>query len=1118
MRIFRKRPMVASLLLIPLAVHRPVGAALLDEYPGAYAAFSLRSLSDTYRGPAIRVRRSSDNAEQDIGFDGTGFLDTAALTEFVGTGSGDDGYVVAWYDQTGGEPMVNSNAASQPYVVIGGQPVLSSTSKPGLYFVDSEDGAEGIATFLATTDRANPVQSTNYSLSLIVQRIGGTGEQEYAGIDGRGRPHEGSWYRGLHTYANGGSARLGGDGVGLVDALYTTITVRNSGNIAQLWQNHTLLQDKTSSEDPDLLREAAYDRVNVGCAFCNQAFSGIISEVVALDHYGSESWPVDYYVDSATDWNTGPTTWHETAVLPQSYPYQVTLYDWLETISAADAALPALRFSWDESLTDVDALADLWVLVGAITTSRVVRAEPGWYVLDAGNGKGIEATGVVRIWHEPGSEYGGNPARSWANEPAYLYQLSIPAADGAEGNPYYELPALGYRALVVAMADMMMYHQALDGGGYATWQDMYGKAFLSWAQTYAWTKELLPASVQRAFERGMEYFLDEMIDSGPRGANTNMDMFSLRGATEFYGATDDPALRAKCVSAVKRALFGYADGSLGTKHAVFAYNYLGIRKGVFDPSGFIMEGDQPDVFYGGESLNQLTGALASVTDRGTGAVDPAWSFLEEVVLLMCQWRHYQYFYDQGVAGPGSGGIKQRNYYQAGAGFSGRTGAGVPAGQAMDFWNSVFVADHFPELTFRASTTVYWPSESKMRDDITKALQARTAEMQSVYVGTPNEWNGWSPWVKEVPRLSRFGWYSRLRSLVDARDPIVLPLVARQGSSYNKGLGGPPTGLQYWAYKDGSGARDWGFFMEAQARQGGYGGWFGGKLETFWTKETGVVLLNRHGKSGCNAEDKEDSTCWDNLDYRAAHHVWGRDENGGGFTTLLLRGVDLERPVSFDLDGSAPTVTVKNVFNNPAHASKPTSSLTGEESGGEISGSVEITNTVVARSNGAYVTHLVASDGTDEVTELWASIPVFLKAYSPIQPGDQFQVDLPDTTIEYWNGSAWSQMPEDTSGDGVPEVVATRKLRLGRDFLLGDGPQYAYVVFDGEEHVRLSSQVYYDPYQTKTSVRTVHIDLHGSPGTVGPMPTSRSVSYLLGVSDASSADDGGLPTPSNLRLN
>jgi hypothetical protein len=61
----------------------PAPSLLLDDYPNSAVAYSLRQLRTAYTGAAIRVRRSSDNAEQDIGFVG-GDLDTQSLLDFVG--------------------------------------------------------------------------------------------------------------------------------------------------------------------------------------------------------------------------------------------------------------------------------------------------------------------------------------------------------------------------------------------------------------------------------------------------------------------------------------------------------------------------------------------------------------------------------------------------------------------------------------------------------------------------------------------------------------------------------------------------------------------------------------------------------------------------------------------------------------------------------------------------------------------------------------------------------------------------------------------------------------------------------------------------------------------------
>lgn len=91
---------------------------LLDLYPSAAAAYSLRKLRSAYTGSAIRVRRSSDNTEQDIGFTSVGDLDTSSLTSFCGSGNG---FVTTWYDQSGnGLNVTQTTAANQPQIVSSG--------------------------------------------------------------------------------------------------------------------------------------------------------------------------------------------------------------------------------------------------------------------------------------------------------------------------------------------------------------------------------------------------------------------------------------------------------------------------------------------------------------------------------------------------------------------------------------------------------------------------------------------------------------------------------------------------------------------------------------------------------------------------------------------------------------------------------------------------------------------------------------------------------------------------------------------------------------------------------------------------------------------------------------
>ena len=114
----------AQMVIKAHANYRPYAVAvaqnlLLDDYPNAAAAYSLRKLDKDYSGNAIRVRRSNDNAEQDIGFTSSGDLDTASLKTFVGAGN--NGFVTVWYDQSGNaRNATQTTAANQPILVNAG--------------------------------------------------------------------------------------------------------------------------------------------------------------------------------------------------------------------------------------------------------------------------------------------------------------------------------------------------------------------------------------------------------------------------------------------------------------------------------------------------------------------------------------------------------------------------------------------------------------------------------------------------------------------------------------------------------------------------------------------------------------------------------------------------------------------------------------------------------------------------------------------------------------------------------------------------------------------------------------------------------------------------------------
>ena len=134
-------------------------AFLLDDYPNAAAAFSLRKLRSAYTGNCIEVRRSSDNALQNIGFVNN-VLDTASLLSFVGAGSG---FVRTWYDQSGNSrDYSNTTNASQPRIVNIGV-LETDLGKPIIRFISAN------STFL--TRAGGYLEMHNHSFFNIAKAI-----------------------------------------------------------------------------------------------------------------------------------------------------------------------------------------------------------------------------------------------------------------------------------------------------------------------------------------------------------------------------------------------------------------------------------------------------------------------------------------------------------------------------------------------------------------------------------------------------------------------------------------------------------------------------------------------------------------------------------------------------------------------------------------------------------------------------------------------------------------------------------------------------------------------------------------------------------------------------------
>ena len=112
-------------------------AALLDQLTGITGAFSLRRILTGYSGNAIKVRRSSDNATQDIGFTVAGDLDTVALLTFCGAG---DGFIDTWYDQSGNGLHLTQSTAAAQFRIVGSGVVDTKNGKPAAQIMNATSG------------------------------------------------------------------------------------------------------------------------------------------------------------------------------------------------------------------------------------------------------------------------------------------------------------------------------------------------------------------------------------------------------------------------------------------------------------------------------------------------------------------------------------------------------------------------------------------------------------------------------------------------------------------------------------------------------------------------------------------------------------------------------------------------------------------------------------------------------------------------------------------------------------------------------------------------------------------------------------------------------------------
>jgi hypothetical protein len=131
------------------SMKRGVGSSYyLDAYGTPVVWYEMVKRFSAYSGACIRVRRSSDNAEQDINFVND-LLDTASLLSFVGAGNG---FVTTFYTQVGTKNVTNAVATQQPQIVSSGALITRNGFVSIKYDGTNDNLLNTTSAFINTTD------------------------------------------------------------------------------------------------------------------------------------------------------------------------------------------------------------------------------------------------------------------------------------------------------------------------------------------------------------------------------------------------------------------------------------------------------------------------------------------------------------------------------------------------------------------------------------------------------------------------------------------------------------------------------------------------------------------------------------------------------------------------------------------------------------------------------------------------------------------------------------------------------------------------------------------------------------------------------------------------------
>lgn len=248
---------------------------LLDKYFDVSLAYSFRQLKRNATR-CLRVRRSNDSAEMDIGFS-NGFIDISTLMSFVGANSG---YSSGWYDQSGNNyHLLQSSSSSQtrivnsgtlePAVYFDGSMYESILSGKGLKILNNAAGCTAFCVFkpsIVNTQKTFLLMATNANTTRFAISIGGaSGKMRISGrrLDGDSLQNMDSQ---RFTYA--------------ANELYQTTATLDTPNATALLYKNGSYDNSASFQTAGNFSATDSSRIEIGATFGTPSYTGYIYEII----------------------------------------------------------------------------------------------------------------------------------------------------------------------------------------------------------------------------------------------------------------------------------------------------------------------------------------------------------------------------------------------------------------------------------------------------------------------------------------------------------------------------------------------------------------------------------------------------------------------------------------------------------------------------------------------------------------------------------------------------------------------------------------------------------------------------------------------------------------------